>query len=350
MRRMTAAVFYGPNRPFTLEEVDCAEPGPDEVLLRIAGAGVCGGDLHRFRGRISVSPLPRIIGHRISGIVEKCGSGVPESVRTGMRVVVLTRYSCGSCRNCVRGKDNLCMAPNWELSRGFYGGFAEFIVVPYQSLIELPDNIPLVEAANLVDSLGTAFHAFRLADVRVNEVVAVFGVGDIGLTIVQLAARQGAIVIAVDVRDRALELARRLGATETINAGKTDDPAAVVRSLTAGYGADVSFEVAGKNESTLWAIDCVGRGSRVVLVGATEKPVEPFVTMPYAAGGFALTRELTLRAAWSQTRDDVACVIRMVEAGELDLQIGHAAVPLRQINHAFLGKESGEFTRVVVVP
>lgn len=348
---MKAALFHGAKKPFQITEMADPELKEGYVIVRIKGAGICGGDLHRYSGGIKVEPLPHIMGHQIAGVVEKVGPGVPETIIPDMRVAILPFDSCGVCQNCRKGMDNLCLYlfQRWNLTENFYGGFAELVPVPYRCLVPIPESIPLVEAASLTDAVATPYHAIRLAGIQLGETAVVFGIGDLGSVVVQLARAQGARVIAVDVLEEKLKLAKMLGADITVNAARTN-PVAQVQELTDGLGAQVAFEVAGRNDTTLAAIDCVRRGGRVILVGATDEPISEFRTMPYSKTGFALNRQLTLIAAWAMTSYEVQEVVNLRALGLINTEIGLSVLPLEEINEAFHHKAQGELTRVILVP
>ena len=348
---MKAALFHGTNQPFEITEVEDPEPREGYVLVCIKGAGICGGDLHRYRGGIKVKPLPHIMGHQVAGVVAEVGSGVPANIKFGMRVAVLPFDSCGVCENCKKGMDNLCvdLFKRWSFTENFYGGYAELVPVPYKCLVEIPKSIPLIEAASLTDAIATPYHAIRLAEIHLGEIVVVYGIGDLGSAIVQLAKLEGGQVIAVDVLEEKLGLAKALGAEETVNAADVD-PVMQIKRLTDGLGAHVAFEVAGRNDTTLQAIDSVRRGGRVILVGATDEPINGFITMPYSPKGFALTRELTLKAAWAMISYEVQEVVNLRASGLIDTKTGLSVLPLEQINEAFDRKAGGELTRVILTP
>jgi D-arabinose 1-dehydrogenase-like Zn-dependent alcohol dehydrogenase len=213
----------------------------------------------------------------------------------------------------------------------------------------IPESIPLVEAACLTDAIATPYHAVRLAGIRLGEIVVIYGIGDLGSALVQLAKLQGGWVIAVDILAEKLELARSLGASAVVNASE-GDPVLQVKELTEGLGAHVAFEVAGRNDTTLAALDSVRAGGRVILVGATDEPINGFVTMPYAQKGFALARQLTLMAAWAMTSYEVQEVVKLRNLGLIDTKKGLTVLSLDQINEAFERKAKGELTRVVLTP
>jgi len=289
-----AALLYAHQEPFRLEDIPAPTAGPGEVLVKVVASAVCGGDLHRHDGGIGVDPMPSVIGHQVAGVVAEVGDAVPQRFGVGDRVTVVPFVRCGTCRNCRRGRDNICTSQDdtWSILRGYYGGYAEYVSVPHGSLVGVPDNVSLVDAASLPDAFGTPYHAVRRADVQKGDVAVVFGAGDIGTALVQLLRIAGAEVVAVDVHTEKLQLALSVGATHTIDA-RTVNPAQAIAALTDEQGADMAFEAAGLEVTTMQAVECVRRGGSVVLVGATDDPLREFSTMPYAEGGSRSPASLT---------------------------------------------------------
>src|SRR5574341_587657 len=220
---MKAAVFHGPHRPLEIAEVPAPRPGPGEVLVRVAGCGLCHTDLHYLdHGVRTFKTPPLILGHEAAGTVAELGAGV-KGRSVGDRVLIPAVLSCGRCRYCRQGRENLCDQMSM-LGNNVDGAYAEYVVVPAAELVPVPERIPLEQACVIADAVSTPYHAVtRRARVRAGDVVAVVGCGGVGLNVVQCAYASGARVIAVDVNQERLETARRLGAWETV------DPQAVQR-------------------------------------------------------------------------------------------------------------------------
>lgn len=298
--RMRAAVFRGARESLVVRELRTPKPGPGEALIRVEACGVCHTDLHVMKGEVRfVSPA--VLGHEVSGTVVAIGSdaagarsdqdaaSAPGGIRIGSRVVGAFIMPCGSCRHCVRGRDDLCSS-FFENNRlrgvlhdgttrlfdldgspvGMYsmGGLAEYAVVPFTGLTPLPDSLPFAESAVLGCAGLTSYGAIRRsADLRVGETVAIVAVGGIGSNLVQLARAFGAsTVIAIDVDDHKLAAARELGATHTVNS-HMEDAAEAVRRATGGFGVDVAFEALGRPQTLEQASGLLGDGGRLIAVG-----------------------------------------------------------------------------------
>jgi succinate semialdehyde reductase (NADPH) len=295
---MRAAVLSAPQGPLEVEEIPVPEPGPGEILVRVAACGVCHTDLHVMKGEVAF-PTPAVLGHEISGTVAALGPGV-EGPPPGTPVASAFIMPCGTCPACARGRDDLCerffqlnrlkgvlydgrtrlhRRDGSPLAMYSMGGLAEYAVVPATDVFPLPAGLPLVESAVLGCAVFTAYGAVRhAADLRAGERVAVVAVGGVGSNVVQVARAFGAAqVIAVDVRDDKLRAAEGLGATHGVNAAR-EDPVARVRELTGGLGVDAAFEVLGRAETFVQAVEMLRDGGRMVAVGIapgrTAAPVE----------------------------------------------------------------------------
>jgi alcohol dehydrogenase, propanol-preferring len=265
---MRALRYHGPRQPLRLEDVALPEPGPGEVRVRVAAAGLCHTDLHFLSGLLDLGVAPLTLGHEIAGQIDAVGAGVqPE--RAGERVVVYYYVGCGRCPHCLRGEENLCDALRAELGFVTDGGFAEYVVAPARNAVRLPEGLSEVDAAPIGCGVTTALHAASLARVGLGEWVVVVGVGAVGFGLVQLARLRGARVIAVGRTPAKLELARALGAEAVIRAG-VEDVAARVRALTGGRGADVVFELVAIRETMGWSLGALAKRGRLVFVGYSE--------------------------------------------------------------------------------
>ncbi|MBL1099764.1 Zn-dependent alcohol dehydrogenase [Streptomyces coffeae] len=279
-----AAVLPAVGAPLRLAEIDLPDPGPGQVRVRLAAAGVCHSDLSLSNGTLR-QPVPAVLGHEGSGTVSAVGEGVT-AVAPGDRVVLNWAPSCGECHHCGLGEPWLCAGagaaatvPYAKLADGgdeLYPGlgtaaFAEETVVPAHAVLPLPDGVPLADAALLGCAVLTGYGAVHhSAAVRPGESVAVFGVGGVGLAVLQAARIAGAgTVVAVDVSPEKEELARASGATEFLLSG--EDTAKRIRSLTGGHGADVAIECVGRAETIRTAWSATRRGGRTTVVGIGGK-------------------------------------------------------------------------------
>ncbi|AJT68117.1 Zn-dependent alcohol dehydrogenase [Streptomyces chattanoogensis] len=275
-----AAVLSAVNAPLRVAEIDLPEPGPGQVRIRLAAAGVCHSDLSLSNGTLR-QPAPAVLGHEGAGTVTAVGPEVT-TVAPGDKVVLNWAPSCGSCHFCGLSEPWLCAnagltantpyatlaADGSELYPGLGTAvFAEETVVPAQAALPLPDGVPLADAALLGCAVLTGWGAVHhSAQVRAGESVAVFGVGGVGLATLQAARIAGAgPVVAVDVSPEKEELARAAGATEFVVAG--EDTAKRIRKLTGGMGADVAIECVGRADTIRTAWSATRRGGRTTVVG-----------------------------------------------------------------------------------
>ena len=267
---MRAAVFRAPGL-IEVHDVPTPAPGAGEALVRVAFCGVCGSDLHRFRGDlplISVTP-----GHEISGIVDSVAPGVT-AVAPGDRVCVEPLVPCGDCRYCRTGHHQLCAHAHY-LAGDVDGGFAEFVIVPATMLHRLPDSMPLEQAA-LMEPLAVAVHAVRQGGVGPGSSVCVLGAGTIGLLVLQAARANGAGQVLITAKHaHQAEVATSLGADGVIVADA--DVTAEVGRLTDGEGVDCVVETVGGHAPTpALAMDIARKRGSVVIVGgfAAPQPVD----------------------------------------------------------------------------
>ncbi len=331
--RMKAAFFQGAGRPLEVSETDIPKPGYGEALVRVAACGVCATDLHYLHGVPTFKKPPLILGHEISGIVEEVGEGVSGFTR-GDRVLVPPVISCGTCQRCREGRDNVCAAMQM-VGNNIDGGFAEFIKIPARVLFKLPDDLPLQESAIISDAVSTPFHAVKnRGQVRGGEWVAIFGCGGVGINAVQSAAALGASVIAVDIDDRKLRLAKELGALETINP-KEADAVKEIQKITEG-GVDVAFEIIGKPQVMEQAFNTVKPGGRLVIVGYSAENWSLRVSR-------VMFREITVLGSLGCRLAEYPMIINMVRSGRLKLApVISDKLRLEEINEAMKRLEEGK--------
>ena len=264
MRALVLERFGG---PFVARDVPTPAIAPHEALVRVRNVGVCGTDVKIRANRMGLGVIPLIMGHEIAGEVAEVGAEV-RGFAPGNRVVVNFYLTCGRCAFCRAGRDTLCPETR---QHGFSidGGFAEYVKTPGVNLCKVPDHVSLEGACILGDAVATSYHAItKRAQVRPGTTVALVGVGGVGLHALQMARLAGAWVVAIDVSEARLELARSLGADAVIDArrGPFHD---AVRKLTDGQGVDVVLEFVA-NETTLpSSYQSVRRAGRLVFVGYT---------------------------------------------------------------------------------
>lgn len=340
---MRAAVFQGSGRPLSMGDLPRPVPGPGEALVKVAACGFCHTDLHYMdHGVPTAKPPPMILGHEVSGVVEELGPGVG-AIHLGDHVLVPAVLPCGACGFCRRGRGNICPRLRM-LGNHIDGGFAELVRVPGQDLVPVPTDIDLAHAAVIADALTTPYHAVvNRARVRSGEWVAVVGCGGVGINAVQFAAAAGANVLAIDLRPEKLEMARRLGASETLNPSEHPDVAGEARQRTGG-GADVAFEVVGTPETALMALSTLKRGGRLCVVGYSEKvmplPLNRLMFFEYDVVGSLGCRPV-----------DYPRVIEMVRRGKVNLEaVVTGSLPLDRVNEAAESLRQGRGFRTLVVP
>ncbi len=339
---MRAAVFHGADQPLRVEEIPTPEPGPDEVLVKVAACGVCHTDLHYLdHGTPTFKKPPLVLGHEIAGTL---ASADPTGrLREGEPVLLPAVLSCGRCDACRSGRENIC-ENGVMLGNNIDGGYAEYLTVPAKDVFRLPEEIPLVEGSIIADALTTPFHAVvNRGRVRPGDRVVVVGCGGVGLNVVQMAAALGASVVGVDVSDAKLEWAARLGAEATLNPSGTDRPDRALRELTGG-GADIAFEAVGRPDTQELAVGAVRTGGRVVFVGYSPKPME-------LNAGRVMFRELEIVGSLGCRPVDYPRVIEMVRQGRVKVtELVNGRFGLDEIDDAFDFLRSGESIRSVVVP
>lgn len=279
---MKALVLEEYNK-FVLKEVEKPRIQPDEVLVRIQACSICGSDVHGMDGSTGRRIPPVIMGHEAAGIIEQVGQNV-EGWKEGDRVTFDSTLYCGECEFCKRGEVNLCDNRRvFGVSCGEYrfnGAFAEYAAVNQRILYKLPEEVSFLQAA-MIEPLSIAVHAVRVSNIAQDQDVAVVGTGMIGLLLVQVLAAKGCRkLIAVDVDDDKLALAKRFGATHIVNS--KGDAVKEILEITQGRGLDASFEAVGIEVTGNIAIKSLRKGGTAVLVGnlsAMESlPVQAIVT------------------------------------------------------------------------
>lgn len=283
---------------------DLAEPvpGAGEVLIRVRHVGLCGTDLTTFAGLNAMAPLPRVPGHEIGAEIVCVGADVPAEYAPGRRVIVVPYTACGACPSCRKGRPNACRS-NRTLGVQQEGGLAEKFVLPWGKLI-LNDTLAPRHLA-LVEPLSVGFHAVARGRVGARDTVVILGCGMIGMGAVAAAAARSARVIAVDVGAGKLDVARRYGATEVIDAA-AEDVAARVAALTGGDGADVVVEAVGLPATFTQAVDIAGFCGRVVYIGYCKAPVS------YETRFFNM-KELDILGSRNALPEDFLAVIAYLE-------------------------------------
>ncbi|MCK4931809.1 MAG: zinc-binding dehydrogenase, partial [Candidatus Aminicenantes bacterium] len=327
---MKAAVFHEPNQPLKIEEVDIPKIESNEILVKIAACGVCNTDLHYIdHGIPTFKKPPMILGHEPSGIVEEVGAEV-KNFNVDDRVLIPPVFSCGYCDNCRLGRENICFNM-LMLGNHIDGAYAEYTKAPAKDCQHLPEDMPLEESSIIADAISTPFHAVKnRAQVKPGDSVVVFGCGGVGINVVQMAAAAGGSVIAVDIIDKKLEVAKELGAKHTINPTGKEDKALLkeIRALTGG-GADIAIEAIGNPKTIELGPAAVKAGGLHCQVGYTHHNVS-------MNAGRLMFREIEIKGSLGCRPVDYPKIIEMIRFGKIQLDpvVTHR-FKLDEINDAF---------------
>ncbi len=344
---MKAVRFHGVGEPLRIEDVPTPEPGIGEVLVRVAACGICASDLHIFDGSLPNASRPPVTpGHETSGTVAGVGDGVTDWTE-GDRVSVFPGRRCGVCARCRNGGEVERCALSPSMGIDFDGGWAEFVAVPAECLVRVPDNVPLDQAAIICDAVGTPYNAVvEVAHLRPGERAAVFGIGGLGTHGVMIARLAGAsFVAAIDTNAGARKRAEALGADLVIDPSATD-PSAAIRDATGGEGVDVALDFVGANDVLKAAVRSLDVDGRAIVVGVGGDRIQ---LGPSSL--FAISRT-QLRGAYGYRRSHLETLLRLVSTGRLDLSGSvSATLPLDDANEgvAILSEKRNDPVRVLLV-
>jgi Zn-dependent alcohol dehydrogenase len=364
-----AAVLPAVGQPLEIrDDVEAEGPRAGEVKIRVAASGVCHSDLSVQNGTI-FTPTPVVLGHEGAGEIVEVGEDVT-GLEIGDHVIVSWVPRCGQCFYCRRGQPHLCEmglragatgslldgttrltsggAPLYQMTAA--GTFSEYAVIPATGAVKIPPDVDLRVAALIGCAVLTGVGAaVNTARIREGDSVAVVGCGGVGLNVIQGARLAGAEkIIAVDTAPKKLEMARRFGATDTVDAS-TGDPVSAVMGLTSERGADVAFEVVGLGPTIEQAIRMARRGGQAVLVGVPRMDVT--VTLPAFVG--IVLAEKSIHGCWYGSSDvhrDVSRILQWWREGRLQLEeLISREITLEGINDAFQAMATGDVARSVVV-
>jgi S-(hydroxymethyl)glutathione dehydrogenase / alcohol dehydrogenase len=360
--QIQAAIFREVHQPLTVETIDIDTPGPYEVLIRTVASGVCHSDLHVVdgNGRFDLSN-PLVLGHEAAGIVEEIGDKVT-TVQPGDHVVACLSGFCGHCEQCLSGHPNLCtggiVARRGDKPRLTQDGrkltqflnlgtYAEKMLLHENSIVKVDDDLPLDVVALISCGVLTGMGAaLRTSGLQPGQTVAVYGCGGVGLSIIQGARIGGARqIIAVDQFDSKLEMAKRVGATHTVNSSQ-DDAVKSVRELTGGAGVDHSFEAVGIGALMRQAVESLGIRGTCTIVGVP--PPTTIIEVPF----MAIRPECkvqTSRMGSNRFRTDIPHYLEFYRQGRLLLdEMVSVRSDLGGVNEAFRAMKAGEVARTVL--
>jgi len=334
-----AAVVHDFRAPLSIESVPRLRLAPGQVRVRIEATGLCHTDIHAAHGDWPVKPSPPFVpGHEGVGIVEELGPGVTE-LALGDRVAMpWLGYACGTCDYCVSGQETLCLEQK-NTGYSIDGTFGEYATAYARYAVKVPDGVDPFDAAPLTCAGVTTYKAVKVAGTRPSDLVAVFGVGGLGHLAIQYAAIAGARVVAVDLHDQKLDLARELGAEFTVNAANAD-PVEEIQKLG---GVDQAIALAVSPRSFEQAYGSLKRGGTLVFVAL---PADNDVTLPIFE---TVLNGITIVGSIVGTRTDLREVFELHAAGKT--RVMRETRPLADVNRAIADVEAGTVAaRVVLAP
>ncbi len=341
---MKAAVYYAPD-DIRCEELPRPRIGKGEILVRVRSCGLCGTDIGKIVERTVVPPV--VLGHEVAGEVVEAGEGV-EKFRSGDRVFVAHHVPCFACHYCRHGNHSLCQ--QFRSTNIDPGGFAEYIRVPAPNVekttLLLPKNLSY-EEASLIESTACCLRAIRRCLIQPGDTIVIVGVGPMGLLNLQLALLLGAgQVIALDLIEQRLEMARKFGAKHSLNPER-EDPLKVVKQLTEGRGADVAIVAVGKTSAIAQAIKLVRGGGTVTLFA--ECPPHSSLSLD---PNIIYHSEVNLRGSYSSTPEGQEIALELMKTGKLKIKelITHR-FPLKKLSEAVtLAREARESLKIIITP
>ncbi|BBM98128.1 succinate semialdehyde reductase (NADPH) [Marchantia polymorpha subsp. ruderalis] len=369
---MRAAVLWEPKKPMTIEDLKMPRPQTGEVLIRTKACGVCHSDLHVIKAD-QPYPSPVVLGHEITGEVVEHGPHTDEATRKrlplGGRVVGAFIMPCGGCFFCVKGEEDLCetffkynrgMGGLYDGTTRLYqastgkpifmysmGGLAEYCVVPAHAVAPLAPTLPYNESAIIGCAVFTAYGAMKnAADMRAGETVAVIGTGGVGSSCLQVArAFGGRQVIAVDVNEKKLENATKMGATHTVNAS-SESVVDRIREITGGRGVDIAIEALGNPKTFIQATQAVRDGGRAVMVGLAPAGVTAGVDISKL-----VRRKVKIIGSYGgRARQDLPTIITLAEMGFLKIESAVTKIcSLEEADATYAAMDKGEITGRAVV-
>ncbi len=357
---MKAAVLYEPNTPLVIEELELAEPASGEVLVKMMASGVCHSDWHVVKGEWTHHALPALLGHEGAGVVEAAGPGVT-NVKPGDHVILSWKASCGICEMCQKGWPNLCQRSPLPNAKPYVrdtgtkvnplaglGTFGAYAVVPEVAAVQIDPDIPFPQASLVGCGVTTGVGAaINTAGVQPGSTVAVFGAGGVGLNCIQGASIAGATtIVAVDLLDNKLDMAREFGATHTVNASR-EDPVERITELTGG-GTHYAFEAIGLLEAPfVQSIRCTRPRGITVWVGHAPN------NTPVTIDARDLMQEKTvIGSMYGSARPHIEFprLLSMYKAGKLRLdELITRRFPVEEVNSAFEVLGKGEVARSVLL-
>ena len=298
------AIQIEKERQMAVVDIPTQEMKPNEVLLRLEYVGFCGSDLSTYLGKNPMVKMPVIPGHEVGAVIEKVGADVPEILKPGMVVTCNPYTNCGKCASCRNNRVNACLH-NETLGVQRNGAMREFIALPWEKVIPAGELDPRTCA--LIEPMSVGFHAVNRAQVTDIDTVVVIGCGMVGMGAIVRSALRGATVIAADIDDEKLALAKEMGATYAVNT-MTEDVHTRLQEITSGFGPDVIIEAVGSPVTYNMAVNEVAFTGRVICIGYAKTEVS-FQTK------FFVQKELDIRGSRNAQPSDFRAVIHYLERG-----------------------------------
>ena len=306
---MKAIVFLG-NRKLELMEVPDPTPSPDEVVIEIKASGMCGSDLHHYRG--PKKDTLNIAGHEPCGVIAAVGTGVPEALaKVGDRVMDHHYSGCGICKHCASGWSQMCLDGAIVFGGAGDGAHAKYMKAPAHTIVKLPEALSFKTGAAISCGTGTAYGALKRIDLAGDETIAIFGQGPVGLSATQLAKAMGARVIALDISAGRRQLAKQFGADEVIDP-MSNDVVDTIRDLTHGEGAQKTLDCSSNPEARRAAVQSVRTWGTACFVGETGD-----VTLDVSND--LLRRQVTLVGSWTFSKNGQADCAEFVADRNIDV-------------------------------
>ncbi|NVL93223.1 MAG: galactitol-1-phosphate 5-dehydrogenase [Desulfobacterales bacterium] len=306
---MKAAIWYG-GKDIRIEEVPKPDLGPNDILVKVKAAGICGSDLHAYEGISKRRAPPLIMGHEIAGEIAEIGRDV-KGLQEGDKVVIQPVLPCGECEQCRSGNENICRNIRF-LGLHVPGGFAEYVKAPAEKCYTLPRHLESKEAC-LTEPLSVAVHVVNNMPVGVDGTILIVGAGVVGSMITQVARlRTSGKIIVTDILDSRLDLAKKLGADITINPREKNVAEETFR-ITEGRGADVTIEVVGIESTIQDALASIKKGGTTIAIGLLEKNMEIDMMK-------LVSSELRLLGSYLYNDSDFRSSINLIAEGKVDLQ------------------------------
>ena len=341
---MRAARFYKPNEPLRIEEVPTPALGPNEVIVEVKAAGLCGSDVHIVEGDTFTGFTPITLGHEAAGVIAEVGEQV-SGWEAGDRVCIDCVTTCGLCYNCLRGRDSICLSRKL-IGIHLDGAFAQSVKVSARNLVELPESVPFEQGAILTDAVATPYHAMtKRARLSVGESIAIFGLGGLGVHALQLAKLMGAgLVIGVDVEESILSRALVFGADVVVDAIR-EDPVKRIKALTGGDGVDVGLECIGKNLTVSHCVESVRSGGRAVILGLGPESIHIRPITEFVRG------EIELIGSSAFELKEIQQIVRLVASDRLSLSKSITRrIGLEEVNEGIddLKTKKGNPIRIII--